>query len=135
MNKKLDVIIYTPFGKYFAGECDYLSFTSGSGVIGVLPNHAPIITTVEISKLILRLNGKENVYATSGGVMRINDEHQVILLLDSIEKSEEIDVSRALKSKERAEARLANNSDEIDTARAKASLLRALNRLDISDNN
>ena len=102
MNKKLNLTIYTPFGKYFAGECDYLSFTSGKGVIGVLPNHAPIITTVEISKLILRLNGEEMVFATSGGVMRIKEDHTVVLLLDSIERESEIDVERAYKAKERA---------------------------------
>ena len=133
MNKKLDVTIYTPFGKYYAGKADYLSFTSGKGVIGILPNHAPIITTVEISKLILRLNGEETIYATSGGVLRIKEDHSVVLLLDSIEKDTDIDVDRAYKAKVRALERLDAKGEEIDIARAEASLSRALNRINISD--
>ena len=135
MNKTVDVTIYTPFGKYFAGECDYLSFASSNGVMGILPNHAPLISDVVISKLIIRLNGEESIYATSGGVLRIKEDHSVVLLLDSIEKDSDIDVERAHRAKERALERLEAKNDELDIARAKASLARALNRISVSDKN
>ena len=135
MDKLFKVEILTPFGQYLTTEADYLSTTSAMGVMGVLPNHAPLISTLEISKLIIRRNGKEYTYAIGGGVIHIKKDHSVTLLVESIERSDEIDVKRALSAKERAEKRLHENTSEVDVQRAKASLLRALNRLSVSDNN
>ena len=132
MDKKFKVEIYTPYGKYLQTESDYLSVSTAMGVIGVLPNHAPLISTLEISKLILRNDKKESLYAISGGVIHIKKDHSVILLVESIESQDEIDVNRALKSKERAEERLQLHDGEIDIIRAKASLARALNRIEVS---
>ena len=135
MDKLFKVEILTPFGQYLTTDADYLSTTSAMGVMGVLPNHAPLISTLEISKLIIRRNGKEYTYAIGGGVIHIKKDHSVTLLVESIERSDEIDVKRALSAKERAEKRLHENASEVDVQRAKASLLRALNRLSVSDNN
>ncbi len=136
MEKSFKVSIYTPFGQYLTTTCDYLSTKTAMGVIGVLPNHAPLISTLEISKLILRNEGFESVYAISGGVIHIKKDHSVTLLVDAIEKSDEIDVERAKAAQKRAEERLnSGNLTEFDVNRAKASLLRALNRIDVSDNN
>ena len=134
MEKNFKVVIYTPFGKYLSTEADYLSVKSTVGVLGILPNHAPLITTLEISKLIIKNSGKELKYAISGGVLNIKKDHTVTILTDAIERSDEIDIARAIAAKERAEARL-NSNDEIDIARAKISLLKALNRIDVSDKN
>ena len=135
MDKTFKVTIYTPFGLYLQTESDYLSTTSAMGVIGILPNHAPLISTLEISKLIIRKGSEEKVYAIGGGVINIKKDHSVTLLVESIERKDEIDVRRAHAAKERAEARLNESANEVDVQRAKASLLRALNRLDVSDNN
>ena len=135
MDKLFKVEILTPFGQYLTTEADYLSTTSVMGVMGVLPNHAPLISTLEISKLIIRRNDQEYTYAIGGGVIHIKKDHSVTLLVESIERSDEIDVKRALSAKERAEKRLHENTSEVDIQRAKASLLRALNRLSVSDNN
>ncbi len=137
MDKTFRVEILTPFGQYLSTDADYLSTTSAMGVIGILPNHAPLISTLEISKLVIRKNGQETIYAIGGGVINIKKDHSVTLLVDSIERKDEIDKERALSSKERAERRLKenNNDKDVDVQRAKASLLRALNRLSVSDNN
>ena len=136
MDKNFKVEILTPFGHYLSTEADYLSTTSSVGVIGILPNHAPLISTLEISKLIIRRGASELVYAIGGGVIHIKKDHSVTLLVESIERKDEIDVERARSSKERAEQRLQDKTaSEIDIQRAKASLLRALNRLSVSDNN
>ena len=134
MEKKLRVIIYTPFGKYLSTDADYLSVKTGVGVIGVLPNHAPLVSTLEICKLIIKNNGNELHYAISGGVIHIKKDHSISLMVDSIERQDEIDIKRALAAKERAEERL-NNKDktEVDITRAKLSLLRALNRIEVSE--
>ena len=136
MEKKFQVSIFTPYGKYLVTDSDYLSVTTAMGVIGVLANHTPLISTLEISKLTIRNDGKELKYAIGGGVINIKKDHSVTLLVNSIERSDEIDVERAKNAQQRALDRINNsNNSEIDIARAKLSLVRALNRLNVSDNN
>ena len=129
MEKKFVVDIYTPTGHYLKTDADYLSVTTGLGVVGILPNHAPLITNVEISKLTIRNNGVETIYAVSDGFMHIKKGTQVVLMVNSIESADEIDIDRALASKARAESRIGDS--EQDVARARASLARALNRISI----
>ena len=129
MDKFFVVDIYTPTGHYLKTNADYLSVTTGLGVVGILPNHAPLITNVVISKLTIKFNGAEMVFAVSDGFMRIKKGTNVILMVNSIERDNEIDIDRAYASKERAENRI-NDKNE-DVTRAKASLARALNRISI----
>ena len=130
MDKVFHIEIYTPTGKYLSTDADFLKVKSPLSVLGVLPNHAPLITTLEICKMTIRNGSKEDNYAISGGVMHINKDHNVVLMLDTIESVEEIDLERALEAKRRAEERL-NGLEEIDVTRAKAALNRALNRISI----
>ena len=129
MEKKFVVDIYTPTGHYLKTDADYLSVTTGLGVVGILPNHAPLITNVEISKLTIKNNGVETIYAVSDGFMHIKKGTQVVLMVNAIESTDEIDIDRALASKARAESRIGDS--EQDVARARASLARALNRISI----
>ena len=70
-------------------------------------------------------------YATSGGFAEITSD-KIELLLESIEKSNEIDIKRATKSIERAKKRMIEPQDKIDSVRLEASLARAINRLKVS---
>ena len=133
MDKSFKVEIYTPYGKYLATEATYLSTVTPKGVMGIMPNHAPLISTLEISKLVIKDENKEFLYAVSGGVINIKKDHSVVLLVNAIERNDEIDVERAKKAKQRAEERLASNKNEIDVTRARAALARALVRLSITD--
>ena len=132
MDKTFVVDIYTPTGHYLKTNADFLSVTTGLGVVGILPNHAPLITNVVISKLTIKLNGAEMVFAVSDGFMRIKKGTNVVLMVNAIERDSEIDINRAYASKQRAENRL-NDKNE-DVTRAKASLARALNRISIYEN-
>lgn len=131
MANSFKVEIYTPTGKYFVGEVSYLTVTSSVAVLGILPDHAPLITTLEICKLSIKINSKELNYAISGGVMHIKADHTVVLLVNSIERSDEIDIARAKEAQKRAEARLAKRDEEVDIKRAEAALSRALNRISV----
>ena len=134
MNNSFKVEIYTPIGKYYVGEATYLTVTSSVAVLGILPDHAPLITTLEICKLTIKINSKELNYAISGGVMHIKADHTVVLLVNSIERSDEIDIARAKEAQKRAEARLAKRDEEVDIKRAEAALSRALNRISVYSN-
>ena len=129
MNKELSIEILTPSGRYLKTVADFLSVKGGKGMIGILPNHAPLITTIEVSKLTIRKNGKESIYAVSEGLMHIKEGSNITISVNSIEASDEIDIDRALKAKQRAEENMLD--PEKDILRAKAALARALNRINI----
>ena len=130
MEKSFKVTISTPYGKYLEADAEYLSVTTGIGVLGILPNHTSLITNLEVCELSIK-SGKDTLsYAISGGLMNIKPNNEVVLLVNTIERSDEIDVNRAIESKNRAEQRL--NEEGIDVVRAKASLARALNRIAVS---
>ena len=133
MNKTIHLDIYTPTGKYLSTEVDFIKVTSSVAVLGILPGHAPLVTTLEICKLTLRSNSKDSVYAIGGGVLNIKKDRSVVMLLNSIERSDEIDFKRASDAKARAEERLNARHEELDIARAQAALSRALNRLSLKD--
>ena len=130
MKNNFEVTILTPYGKYLSMTADFLSVKASNGVLGILPNHAPLITEVEISKLVIKNGNSTLKYAISGGLLHIKEDTQIIIMTPSIERSDEIDKSRALAAKERAEKRLLEK-DEVDVLRAKAALARALNRLSL----
>ena len=112
----------------FEGEVDEIVVTTTSGQIGVLKDHIPITTSLDIGITKAKAGEKNMYFATMGGVFQFKDNHATILT-DVCEESCDIDVTRAKAAKERAEARLAETNAEIDAQRAQAALARALARL------
>ena len=104
------------------------------GYLGILANHAPLMTELAVGEItIRRADGSEVHLASTEGFMEVAD-NKVTILTDSAEKSEEIDIDRAKESVRRAEDRLAHRlEEEVDTARAEASLHRAVNRLHVAE--
>lgn len=121
--------IISPERKIFSGKVTAVSIPGTKGNFQVLYNHAPIISTFEIG--IIKLDFTDNtkkIFATSGGSVEVVN-NKVLILSDTIENVESIDVERARNSKARAEERLAKRSSDIDLDRARVSLARALNRI------
>ncbi len=134
MNKYIHLYIYTSNGKYYDDYISFLSVKSSTYLLGIYPNHAPLITTLDISMMVIRKDEQENVYAISGGVMNIKENGTISLILNSIERKDEIDIDRALEAKSRAEKRLLDKDENTSIVRAKTALLRALNRINIANN-
>ena len=130
-NATFHLSILTPYGHYFEGEVEFLEVHSDKYNLGILPGHAPLISTVAISKMKIRAHGREMLYAVGGGVLTISKE-KTTLVLDSIERADEIDIERAKEAKKRAEERLSLGAQEnaIDVNRAKIALLKAINRIE-----
>jgi F-type H+-transporting ATPase subunit epsilon len=103
------------------------------GYLGVLTDHAPLITPLIPGKLQVRdANGQESEYFISGGFLEVSSNVATILA-DAIERPEDIDVERAKAAEQRARERLSHRSSpDIDTARAEAALKRALWRQKMS---
>jgi len=128
--KELNVEIITPSKSAFSGKVKSISLPGTLGNFQVLFNHAPLLSTFEIGKIkIVDLDDKETEYATSGGTVEVLS-NKILVLADSFESKEEIDIQRAERSLQRAKERIANrNKEKIDGARAEASLRRAMNRI------
>ena len=101
-------------------------------VLGILPNHAPLIAKVRVSKLTIIQNGNRKCYAVGEGLVNVSKDG-VVLLLDSIESKDDIDINRAKDAKKRAEERLAALVN-IDVERAQRALTRANNRISVYEN-
>lgn len=131
--KKFSLDIYTPYGHYLSEKVDYLSVSSEEYTLGILADHAELISTVTICEVIIEKDGVRESYATSGGVIKVKN-NQVELILETIESVDEIDLDRAHKAKERAENRLLDgNQETIMITRSKLALARALNRIRIKE--
>lgn len=102
------------------------------GYLGVMANHAPLMTELKVGKLdFRRADGTTGVMAISGGFLEVF-ENKVSVLAESAELAQEIDVDRAEQAVKRAEERLAAAGPDVDAARAQAALQRAINRLHIA---
>jgi len=127
--KEIYLEIITPSKSVFKGQVKSVTVPGSLGNFQMLFNHAPLISSLEIGKInLVDINDKEIQLVTGGGTVEVK-ENKILILADSIETLDELDVERAKKSYQRAKERLANRKSDIDFVRAKLSLNRALNRL------
>ena len=128
------VLIITPKRKVYDGQVELLSVMTTAGQLGILANHTPLLTILKTGPMHMIVDKKTTYYAVSGGVLSVQ-KNQTILLVDAIERADEIDVTRAKDAMKRAEERLKEKTEKIDEARAKAALARALNRIQVAESN
>lgn len=122
----------TPNRLLVSEEVNEVVIPGALGYFGVLPSHAPFLSTVGIGEVSYRKGREEHFLAVCGGFAEVGPE-RVILLTESANLPQEIDRTRAERAKQRAEERLAGrSSEEIDYTRALAALNRALTRLRVA---
>lgn len=120
--------IVTPEKKAFSENVDFLVAPGSDGELGILPEHAPLITSLNIGIMRVEQEGKKFKVVVTGGFMEVRDS-KVTVLANSAERAESIDAARAEEAKRRAEERLAAKTPDIDIMRAELALKRALMRL------
>jgi F-type H+-transporting ATPase subunit epsilon len=115
----------------YEGPADSVQAPGAIGEMGILPNHAPLLTTLAYGVLRVRTGGEELAFTVAGGVMEVRPE-TVIVLADVGENVEEIDLARAEAAKERAEAMLEQGPppDTDEYLALEAALRRSRLRLD-----
>jgi F-type H+-transporting ATPase subunit epsilon len=129
---RLSLEITTPTRLVVAEMVDEVVAPGVEGYFGVLPGHAPFLTTLGVGIVTYRIGRDEHQLAVAGGFAEVRND-KVIILADSSERPEEIDRPRAERARERAERRLAGRTDEeVDFARCQAALARALTRLAVA---
>lgn len=129
---KLNFEIVTAERVVYSDEVDIVVAPGIEGQLAILPNHAPLITTLQSGCLITRNGDKEQAMFVAGGFMEVMG-NRVTVLADVAERVEEIDIERAEKARCRAEERLKACAPEVDVARAEAALKRSLIRLRIAE--
>lgn len=102
--------IVTPERHVLSAETDAVQAPGAVGLFGVLKDHAPFVTTVEPGELSFRTDGELRRYAVGGGFIEVSD-NRMIVIADTAEASEEIDLERARRASEDARRRLASLSE------------------------
>lgn len=133
MAATFQVEVITPERSVFEGEATSVRVPTTDGSIGILANHAPLVSTVAVGDLEVALagGGREH-FLVGDGFLEVQGNH-VRVLAEVGEAASQIDVERAERAVTRARTRLDKRSDpEVDAARADAALRRALMRLRVA---
>ena len=102
------------------------------GYVGILPGHTPLLAEMGVGELSYHVGNRVHSCTAIGGFVEVLAD-RVIVLADSAERAEEIDVQRAQTARDRAQKRLSNPNDpSVDWKRAQAALERAQVRLQVA---
>jgi len=127
--KELNLEVTTPSKTAFSGQIKSVTVPGSKGNFQILFNHAPIMSALDIGVIkITGLDDKKTMFAISGGTVEVSN-NKIIILAETFEAPEDIDLERANSAKLRAEERLKDHSQMIDHVRAQAALTRAINRI------
>lgn len=131
---ELTLEIITPSQTAYSGTVKSVTLPGTVGSFQVLINHAPLISTLEVGLIIVQVDNVNKLYfSTAGGTVEVLN-NKVLVLADSVENVDHIDIERAKSALERAKERLGHKgSKEIDIARAELALARAINRISLAE--
>jgi F-type H+-transporting ATPase subunit epsilon len=117
----------------FQGDADLVLLPGAGGEMGVLPHHAPVLTTLKFGVVKVRRAGGEQIFAVAGGVAEVQPD-LVTVLADAAENVEEIDVKRAESARKRAQEALTKGVPQDTDAllHIEAALRRSNLRLDVA---
>jgi F-type H+-transporting ATPase subunit epsilon len=128
---KIQLDIVTPERGVVSEAVDSIILPGSEGYLGVLPGHAPLLTTLKVGRIEYRKARETFFLAVSWGFAEVLPE-KVAILAETAEKAEEIDLARAEAARERAEQRLRSRDPETDFRRAQIALEKALIRIQLA---
>ena len=129
----LQLEIVTPEKLAYSDEVDSVQLPGSEGELGVLPNHAPLISTLGAGELRLRKGGQEEFFAIVGGFLQVLPD-KVVVMAETADMASEIDLARAEEARRNAEQTLESGYVEgADLAAARAQLQAALIRIRVAE--
>jgi F-type H+-transporting ATPase subunit epsilon len=132
MAEKMKLEIVTPYAKVVDTEVDEVTATGALGEFGVLPDHAPFLTSLKIGELCYKADGVSACMALNWGYFEIK-ENRIIVLVETAEHAHEIDVERARAAQARAEEALRKLKPEDKQFKIyEAAIERALIRMQVA---
>ena len=132
MASSFHVDIVSAEREIFSGEAEMLFAPAEMGELGITPRHAPLLTRLKPGTVRVQAGGEEQMFFVSGGILEIQP-HAVTVLSDTALRAKDIDEAAAQDAKRKAEEALANQTAEMDVARAQAELIEAIARLKALD--
>lgn len=124
--------ITSPYGTFYDQDVQTINVKTVDGYIGVLENHIPLVSPLEISIMMIRTSEGERHVTLAGGIIYVKKKETVIVT-PSVEFVEDIDVTRANEAYKRAKQRLDNKEAYVNIKRAELALSRSLNRIHAYD--
>ena len=113
----------------YEGPCESLTIPTSDGEQGILAHHSSMIAAVLPGTLRYRTpDGPVRLAAVSSGLVKI-EKNEVLVLVDSVERPEEIDAARARREADEAREAILQKKSRQEYQLAQATLARALNRL------
>lgn len=129
---KIKFEIVTAERDVYTDDVDVVIAPGIEGQLGILPNHAPLLTMLQPGELVVRKGSEETAIFVTGGFLEVM-QNRVTVLADVAERAEEIDIEKAEEAKRRAEERLRLRPTEMDLTAAEAALRRALIRIKVAE--
>jgi F-type H+-transporting ATPase subunit epsilon len=128
MAKQIQLEVVTPDRKVLSQPVEYVGAPGIEGEFGIMPNHINFLSALGVGNLYYKDAGKYHYIFIAGGFAEVS-ANTVTILAEVAERAAEIDLERTQKAKERAESRIREYQDEIEFARARASLHRNMARM------
>ena len=126
---RLDIV--TAERLMYSEEVEGVVAPGAAGVLGILPGHAPLLTTLVPGELLISKDGERSAIVVSGGFLEVLRD-QVVVLADTAEQAEEIDIERAEAALKRAEERVESADSAMDLQRALFAMRRSRARIAVA---
>ena len=123
--------IVTAERQVFSEDVDSLQAPGIDGQLGILPNHAPLMTQLQPGEMTVRSGNDENVLVVTGGFLEVLNNN-VTILADTAELDVAIDLERAEEAMRRASERVENRQTDVDLSRALQAFRRAQIRVGLA---
>ena len=128
MAMTIHVDIVSAEKEIFSGACEAVFASAIMGELGIYPRHTPLLTRLKAGEVRVLVNGKEEQFYVSGGMLEVQP-HVVTVLADTAMRADDVDEAAALAAKEDAERTLKDTDAKMDYAEAQAKLAEALAQL------
>jgi F-type H+-transporting ATPase subunit epsilon len=131
MPLQLDIV--TPERLAYSDQVDEVIAPGSQGELGILPHHAPLLTTLGLGELRIKKGGAEESFAIVGGFLQVRPD-RVVVMAETADMASEIDLERAQAARREAEKTLeAGYVEPADLAIARAALQRALLHIRVAE--
>lgn len=127
---ELNLRIVTPEKEIFEGKAAQVNVSTVEGILGILPNHAPLMAKIKPGELVIKNNGKENLMAIGGGFMQVAD-NTLTIMTDLAIEAENINEREVEEAKNRAQKAMEQKTTDEEYAAAVASFERSLAQLNV----
>ncbi len=130
MAMTMHVNIVSAEQEIYSGTVTQVFAPAEMGEVGVMPRHAPMLSTLKagVVRVVLQ-NGEEETFYVSGGILEIQP-HVVTILSDTALRAADIDEAAALEAKSRAEAAMKDKASDMDYVKAKTVLIEAVAQIE-----